>query len=252
MLNFILLQEVDSTNSYLKRNINVLEPWTVIEAYSQTAGRGQKGNSWEAAPGKNSTFSMLIKRPRVSVKEQFYISEAVSLAIVDTLEEYATGFTIKWPNDIYYGDHKICGILIEQSLAPDGGIEHSIVGVGVNINQRMFTSGAPNPISLSNITGENYRSTLITRHICEKIEQYCSFDGSPEQFSKLHKRYLSKLYRNDGKPHLFTTPGGETFEATIHAVHPDGTLTLQHTASGTLHDYLFKEVGFVINKVKFL
>ena len=113
MPNFILLQEVDSTNSYLKRNINLLEPWTVIEAYSQTAGRGQKGNSWEAAPGMNATFSMLISRPRVSVKEQFYISEAVSLAIVDTLEQYATGFSIKWPNDIYHGDNKICGILIE-------------------------------------------------------------------------------------------------------------------------------------------
>lgn len=252
MPNFILLQEVDSTNSYLKRNINLFEPWTVIEAYSQTAGRGQKGNSWEAAPGMNATFSMLISRPRVSVKEQFYISEAVSLAIVDTLEQYATGFSIKWPNDIYHGDNKICGILIEQSLTSDGSIDYSIVGIGVNVNQREFTSGAPNPISLASITGDKYRVSEITHAICDRIEQYCRFDGTQEQLDKLHERYLSKLYRNDGKPHLFTKPDGEQFEATIHAVHPDGTLTLLHTATGTLHNYLFKQVGFVINRVEFL
>lgn len=252
MPNYILLQEVDSTNSYLKRNINLFGPWTVIEAYTQKSGRGQLGNSWEAAPGKNSTFSILIKNPCVSVKQQFYISEAVSLAIVDTLEQYVTGFRIKWPNDIYYGDHKICGILIENSLDIDSRIEHSIVGVGVNVNQHMFTSGAPNPISLSNITGKEYSIEEITHSICDKIEKYCSFDGTQEQFDKIHQRYLSRLYRNDGMSHLFTTPAGQQFEAYIHAVHPDGTLTLRHTTDASLHNYLFKEVGFVINRVKFL
>lgn len=252
MPNFILVQEVDSTNSYLKRNINLFGAWTVIEAYTQKAGRGQMGNSWEAAPGKNSTFSMLIKRPCVSVQEQFFISEAVSLAIVDTLEQYTTGFTIKWPNDIYHGDSKIGGILIEQSLDIDGRIEHSIVGVGVNLNQHMFTSGAPNPISLSNITGKEYSIEEVNHSICEKIEQYCSFDGSAEQLNRMHQRYLSKLYRNDGKPHQFTTPDGQQFEAIIHSVQPNGTITLRHTSDGTQHDYLFKEVGFVINRIKFL
>lgn len=251
MPNYILLQEVASTNSTMKRIANTLADGTVLQAYAQTAGRGQKGNSWEAEPGKNATFSQMIRRPRLDVKKQFFLSEAVSLAIVDTLEKYATGFTIKWPNDIYHADNKVCGILIEQSLDQDG-IDYAIVGVGVNINQHFFISDAPNPTSLYRITGKEHDVMDVTRSICEKIEEYCRFDGTQEQLNALHERYLSKLYRYDGKPHLFTTPQGQQFEAIIEAVHPDGTLTLRHIANDTTHDYLFKQVGFVINKVKFL
>jgi len=251
MPNYIVLQEVDSTNSYMKRLASTLADGTVIQAYSQTAGRGQKGNGWESAPGKNITLSQMIARPLIDVKEQFFLSEAVSLAIVDALENYAAGFKIKWPNDIYYNDFKICGILIEQSLK-DGAIDYSIVGVGLNLNQHFFVSDAPNPISLCRITGKEHDVTEVTHRMCENIEQYCKFDGSREQLNALHKRYLSKLYRYDSKPHLFTTPQGQQFEAIISNVLPDGTLTLLHTADKTLHSYLFKEVGFVINHVKFL
>ncbi|MBQ2074888.1 MAG: biotin--[Muribaculaceae bacterium] len=152
MPNIIVLQETASTNDYIKRNAQILPTGTVIIAVRQTAGRGQKGNSWEAEPGKNVTLSLLVKRPNVEVKEQFAISEAVSLAIVDELENYASGFKIKWPNDIYYGNRKIGGILIEHTLDAKG-IEYTIAGVGLNINQQVFVSGAPNPVSLFQITG---------------------------------------------------------------------------------------------------
>lgn len=251
MPRYILLQEVPSTNTYLKSMAHMFESGTVIQAYVQTAGRGQKGNSWEAAPGKNATFSQLIKKPQIDVKEQFFLSEAVSLAIVDALEQYVGDIKIKWPNDIYYKDSKLCGILIEHSLG-DGGIEHSIVGVGVNINQQLFISDAPNPVSLQNITGENYDIEEVTYRICENIERYCNFDGTREQLDKLHERYLSKLYLYDGKPHKFITPDGKQFEAIIDDVVPDGTLTLRHTSDNTCHSYHFKEVGFVINRVRFL
>lgn len=251
MLNYIFLQEVDSTNSYMKRMIDVLEPGTVIYAYTQKAGRGQKGNSWEAETGKNITFSQLISKPRIAVNEQFLLSEAVSLAIIDVLEEFATGFAVKWPNDIYHGDRKIGGILIEHSLGNEG-IEHTIVGVGVNINQRFFMSGAPNPVSLSTITGENHDVEQLTFRVCERIENYCNFDGSKEQLMALHSRYMSKLYRYDGKPHMFVSPEGNKFEAIIEDVALDGTLTLRHTVDNTQHHYHFKEVGFVINRVRFL
>jgi len=251
MPKYIFLQEVESTNTFLKRTANQLPSGTVIYTHTQTAGRGQKGNSWESFPGKNITFSQLLKNPRIAVKEQFFLSEAVSLAIVDALELYATGFKIKWPNDIYYGDHKICGILIEQSL-DNGSIAYSVVGVGVNINQTMFVSNAPNPVSLSNITGLTYDTEEIMHRICENIEQYCDFDGNRAQLEALHKRYLEKLYRYDGQPHAFTTPANDTFDAIIEAVHPDGTLILRHISNNTCHEYKFKEVGFVINKVRFL
>ena len=251
MPRYILLHEIPSTNDYLKRMVDMMESGTVIQAYIQTAGRGQKGNSWEAAPAKNATFSMLIRRPKLDVKEQFFLSEAVSLAIVDALEHYVTGFTIKWPNDIYYKDMKISGILIENSLDNDS-IEYSIIGIGVNLNQRLFLSDAPNPVSLLNITGQTYDIEEVTYRICDNIEKYTSFDGSRQQLEALHQRYLSKLYRYDGKPHQFTTPDGKCFDATIEAVAPDGALTLRHTIDNSLHDYRFKQVGFVINRQRYL
>ena len=251
MPNIIVLQETASTNDYIKRNAQILPTGTVIIAVRQTAGRGQKGNSWEAEPGKNVTLSLLVKRPNVEVKEQFAISEAVSLAIVDELENYASGFKIKWPNDIYYGNRKIGGILIEHTLDAKG-IEYTIAGVGVNINQQVFVSGAPNPVSLFQITGKTYDLDVINSRFSEILERYCSFDGTRKQLDKLHGRYLSKLYRYDGAPHTFVTPGGTHFRATIEAVAPDGTLTLRHASDNTCHNYHFKEVGFVINQVRFL
>ena len=251
MPNIILLQETPSTNDFLKRMVSTFESGTLISAYHQTAGRGQKGNTWEAEPGKNVTMSMLLKNPSIDVREQFAISEAVSLAIVDALENFVEGFKIKWPNDIYYNDSKIGGILIEHSLAGNA-IEHTIAGVGVNINQQIFTSGVPNPVSLKIITGEDYDMNHITELFGEKLEQYCNFDGSQEQLKKLHQQYLCRLYRFDDKPYPFVTPQGKQFEATIYTVAPDGTLILRHTADNTLRRYHFKEVGFVINRSKFL
>ena len=251
MPNIILLQEIGSTNDLLKRNAATMESGTLIRAYKQTAGRGQKGNSWEAEAGKNLTFSMLFKNPCIDVKHQFAISEAVSLAIIDVLDNYAPGFSIKWPNDIYHNDRKIAGILIEHSLGNEG-IDYTIAGVGLNINQQVFTSSAPNPVSLTHITGEFYDLNDFTRLFGEKIEQYCNFDGTQEQLDSMHKRYLKKLYRHDGKPHQFTTPDGTQFEATIVDVAPDGTLTLRHTSDNSCHGYSFKEVGFVINRVSFI
>ena len=251
MAKTILLQETTSTNDYVKRNADIMSSGTVIIAFRQTAGRGQKGNFWEAEPGKNSTLSLLIKKPKIDVKDQFAISEAVSLAIVDELENYASGFTIKWPNDIYHGERKIGGILIEHSLANEG-IDYSISGVGLNINQQLFTSDAPNPVSLTQITGEIYDMNVVNERLSEILERYCNLDGTSEQREAMHKRYLAKLYRYDGKPHLFITPDGTQFEALIETVEADGALVLRHCSDGTLHSYRFKEVGFVINKRSFL
>lgn len=251
MSHIILLQETASTNDYIKRNAATLPSGTVIAAYKQTNGRGQKGNSWEAEPGKNATLSLLVKKPNLDVKEQFFLSEAVSLAVIDVLEKYAHGFKIKWPNDIYYEDRKIGGILIEHSL-DDEGILYTIAGVGVNINQQMFLSNAPNPVSLIQITGKAHDMNVITEELGTTLERYCQFDGTREQLDNLHKRYLERLYRYDGKPHTFTTPTGTLFEATIEEIKPDGTLVMRHTLDKALHYYRFKEVGFIINNYPFL
>ena len=190
MPHYIKLTECRSTNTYMRAVAATLPGGTVIYTPRQTAGRGQKGNSWESEPGKNLAFSMLLKRPQIPIKEQFYISEACALAVHDALAAHASGFSIKWPNDIYWHDCKICGLLIESSL--DGqSIGWSILGVGININQEQFLSDAPNPVSLKQITGHDHDLDALLRDVCQRIEQLCDFSqATPHSLEALHRRYL--------------------------------------------------------------
>ena len=152
------LQEVGSTSTYLRENRADAPHATVVAARSQTAGRGQRGNSWEAEPGRNLTFSMLLRPRGVDARTQYAVSEAVATAIVTVLRRYVPDsdhLTVKWPNDIYYTDSKLCGILIECSLS-GLTIDRAVAGVGINVNQTEFRSDAPNPISLRQITGREY------------------------------------------------------------------------------------------------
>ncbi len=245
MPRYILLHDTASTNTYLKRMANILPAGTVVYTHNQTAGRGQKGNSWEAEPGKNITMSMLIKQPAVKAMEQFYISEAVAVAIATVLNRYTPGFVVKWPNDIYHNDRKACGILIEHTLA-GGGIAFSILGAGININQTEFVSDAPNPVSLAQLTGTQHDVEEVMREVGNEIERLTQF--TPQSCALLHERFLAMLYRNDGKEHPFELPDGTQFQATIHTVLPDGTLQLR-TADGTVTGYAFKEVKHVVNNV---
>lgn len=244
MARYINIHETASTNTYLARMATMLPSGTVIYTHHQSAGRGQRGNSWEAEPGKNLTFSMLVKNPRVAPAAQFCISEAVSLAIVDFLSQYATGFTIKWPNDIYHGDRKICGILIEHSLCGNA-IKHTIIGVGINVNQHEFHSDAPNPVSLWQIIGKEVPLEEALRDVCTRIENAVASLADAASLAALHSRYLQSLYRRDGKLHDFMLPSGERFRATIDDVQPTGTLMLGHE-DGTVRGYAFKEVAFVL------
>ena len=246
MARYILLHETASTNTYLKRMAHLLPGGTVIYTHCQTAGRGQKGNSWEAEPGKNLTFSLLIKHPAVAPARQFAISEAVCMAIADQLHDIVSDIKVKWPNDIYVGDRKLGGILIEHSLE-GGAIGHTVVGVGLNVNQRAFVSDAPNPVSLSQLTGIEHDLDEMLHGIVERMESLCDFDNPcNEGFDSLHNRYMQTLYRNDGKPHPFVLPDGGTIFATIHAVNPSGELLLRHD-DGSIHAYLFKQIKHKIN-----
>ncbi len=223
----------------------MLPSGTVIHTPEQTAGRGQRGNSWESETGRNVIFSMLLKKPAVAVANQFVISEAVSLALVEELSKYADGFTVKWPNDIYFKDRKICGILIEHSIMGTV-INHTIIGVGINVNQSEFVSDAPNPVSLSQILGHEVSIDEVLHKVCEAIERRCGFGRYDElSFTSLHKEYLSKLYRNDGNLHRFMLADGTVFEAKIADVEPTGMLVLEQEC-GARSTYAFKEVGYII------
>ena len=245
MPHYIKVSQTASTNTYLSRLAATLPGGTVIYTPSQTAGRGQKGNSWESEDGKNLTFSLLLKRPPVKARDQFCLSEAAALAVIEALTaEAGEGFSVKWPNDVYWQDKKVCGMLIENSL--DGSdIANCIIGIGINVNQEIFLSDAPNPISLTNITGRQHDLESLLKRVCSRIEQLAASLGDDNARRDLHQHYMTALYRNDGKLHPFEDAAGSHFMACVAAIAPDGTLTLQHE-DGTLHDYLFKEVRHII------
>lgn len=248
MPHYIKVSQTASTNTYLSRLAATLPGGTVIYTPSQTAGRGQKGNSWESEDGKNLTFSLLLKFPPVKARDQFYLSEAASLAVVEALTAQAgEGFAVKWPNDVYWQDKKVCGMLIENSLNGTD-IATSIIGIGINVNQERFVSDAPNPVSLINITGHDYDLEALLKQVCSSIEQMVESLGDDTARQDLHRRYMEVLFRNDGAMHPFEDATGHRFMATIAGIAPDGTLTLRHE-DGTTHDYLFKEVKHIINQV---
>ncbi len=246
MPHYIKVSQTASTNTYLSRLAATLPGGTVIYTPRQTAGRGQKGNSWESEDGKNLTFSMLIKRPPVKARDQFYLSEAAALAVVEALTaEAGNGFTVKWPNDIYWLDKKICGMLLENSL--DGSdIAHCIVGIGLNVNQERFLSDAPNPVSLINITSHEHDLMALLKRVCSRIEELVDSLGNEVARQQLHSQYMTALYRNDGLLHPFEDASGNRFMASVAGIAPDGTLTLQHE-DGTSHAYLFKQVKHIIS-----
>lgn len=246
MPHYIKVSQTASTNTYLSRLAATLPGGTVIYTPSQTAGRGQKGNSWESEDGKNLTFSLLLKRPPVKARDQFYLSEAAAVAVVEALSaEAGDGFSVKWPNDVYWQDKKVCGMLLENSL--DGSdIAHCVVGIGINVNQERFVSDAPNPVSLINITGHEHDLMALLKRVCSRIEQLVGSLGDNNARSSLHQQYMGALYRNDGRLHPYEDNMGHQFMASVANIAPDGTLTLQHQ-DGTCHDYLFKEVKHVIN-----
>lgn len=245
---YIHLQSTRSTNSYLGEMAAEAAHGTVVYTDIQTAGRGQRGNTWEAEPGKNATFSVLLRPAAVDPNRQFLLSEASALAVVHALDPHIDGACVKWPNDIYYKDLKICGMLIEHALS-GGHISHTIAGIGLNVNQRVFLSDAPNPVSLVQITGRELPAEHFVRAVAEELLRLS--DPLPGNARALHEEYLSRLYRNDGyHPYRAVAdspalPGGTVFEARIRDVASDGMLTLE-LRDGSCHRFAFKEVEYLI------
>jgi BirA family biotin operon repressor/biotin-[acetyl-CoA-carboxylase] ligase len=229
------LRTTDSTNSYLAHHGG--EGCHVVWTDFQTAGRGSGHNRWESEDGSNLLFSMLIHPHSLLPASQFRVSMAISLAIVRTLkpllQEFecsgCRGLSIKWPNDIYWNDSKLAGILIENRLGSRQIIQ-SIIGVGLNVNQTQFLSEAPNPISLRTITGRCHdREHLLHSIVRAFTLDFDAFD------------YRSLLYRRNG---FFTySDANGTFEAEMETVEDDGHLILRDR-QGRLRSYAFKEVQY--------
>lgn len=214
-----------------------------VVAVEQTAGRGQRGNVWSSKAGENLTFSLVWEADFVAAKEQFRISEAVALALVDTLAGYGIEAQIKWPNDIYVGHKKICGILIEHDLGPQARLARTIVGIGLNVNQTQFEDWIPNPTSIALLTGERKGTNDVFGDLYEALERrFGQLKESPEE---VQRDYLALLYRLD-RPATYALPNGKQFRATIRDVKPTGELIVEHEEGGFVKPYLFKEIEFVI------
>lgn len=237
----IALDETSSTNRYARElpEDESLE-LTLVTAEFQTAGRGAGTNKWESERGQNLLFSIIAFPQQLPANQMFALSEVTALAIRDALSSYAEGFQIKWPNDIYYNDKKIVGMLIENDLRGKQ-VHRSVIGVGVNINQTLFRSDAPNPVSLAQILGhEENRSQVLEQILEQFIHYYVMMER--EQFPELHKRYMQHLYRRNAL-HTYADATG-TFQAQIIDVEPTGHLNLEDE-NGRLRRYDFKEVRFI-------
>ncbi len=246
--NSLVLNEALSTNSTLlelaQQNKDLPQLYSVI-ARHQTAGRGQRGNSWSVSPDASLTFSFLIRSAGLLPQEQYAVSELAAYATLKTLAHYMSEeqkgqLTIKWPNDIYYQDKKIAGILIEHSITGKH-IDFSVVGIGININEDTFPTELPNPISLKQITGSSFPVEEVHKHLMHFVEGLLP-DFMLGHFRETHERYMWHLYCRKGY-HTYQDKEG-VFKAQIKDVLPSGLLVLLRE-DGEERSYAFKEVSLL-------
>jgi BirA family biotin operon repressor/biotin-[acetyl-CoA-carboxylase] ligase len=242
-MQLIKLSATDSTNAYLKDLMfnNILGDFTVVMAHSQLKGRGQMGTNWLSDPGKNLTFSVLVKSLDSPVSEQFLLNIYVSLAIYDTLAQLnVPDLKIKWPNDIMSGHSKICGILIENILSGHH-IQASIIGIGLNVNQLTFNN-LPNVSSLKLLLGKTLVLDELLISIVENLKKLLG-NQSKGGHNRLFEFYESRLFRKD-KPSTFKNQDDEMFMGFIKGVSSAGKLKI------LMEDNIMKE--FNLKEVQLL
>lgn len=237
----INLPECHSTNSIAAEMLvqQTVTEGTIVATEHQTAGRGQRGNSWEAAAGQNLTFSVLLKPSFLQIQEQFYLNIITSLAIYDLLTELLpSGAFIKWPNDIYFYQQKLGGILIENTLK-NASIEWSVIGIGLNVNQKVFQS--PQASSLAAVAGSEFSRQQVLEQLLLKLEnRYIQLKGGKRQ--ELRQLYLSRLYWM-GEQHTFRA-GEEFFSGKIIGIDKVGRLAVCRNTD-EVHYFWIKEIEFI-------
>lgn len=239
----IQVEETTSTNSLLRELMarEHLAEESVVVADYQSAGRGQIGNKWESERGRNLTFSLVIYPTHVPANRQFLISQIAALSVKEALESYTDELTVKWPNDVYWRDKKICGMLIENDLSGNQ-LFSSIIGIGINLNQLIFFSDAPNPVSIFQITEEKVDREEALNLFQTIFHEYYTYLKMGD-IERIRTNYWYALYRREGF-YPYVDKGG-MFEAEIEAVELTGHLRLR-TRTGESRRYAFKEVACVL------
>ncbi|MBR5661210.1 MAG: biotin--[Bacteroidales bacterium] len=243
------VEETDSTQDEVRRHISEYDNLSVVAAEFQKAGRGQRGNTWLAMKGENLTFSMLLKFgekgfPSLKASEQFLITKAATVGVTDYLGSKSISCSIKWPNDIYFRDKKICGMLIENILDKEY-LAFSVVGIGLNVNQREFPPQLMNPTSMSAITGKTYdikeELDLLADYLASAFKATL---GSDNEFEADHE-YVRRLYRKDEFHEFTICQDGSLLEGKIIGVTPGGLVQIMNR-KGELFQFAFKEISYII------
>ena len=237
----VFVPECHSTNSLAAElaSQGPLPEGTVVITNNQTAGRGQRGNTWETGMGLNLTFSVLLNPTFLSLKNQFYLTIVTSLAVADFLKEKSPdGIKIKWPNDILIGKKKISGILIENSVRKDA-IQQTIVGIGVNVNQKDFK--VPAATSLAMVLNSTFDLNEALNSLLGNFEKrYLQLRA--DKLAELKKEYLENLF-GIGEPRTFISDQ-QKFSGVIEGVNDHGELLI--TIDGTKRAFNLKEISFVL------
>lgn len=200
----IWVESTESTNSELRRRIGELDNLSVIAAREQTAGRGQGDHSWFSSPATNLTFSILFRFGEgfpvtLGSSDAVLVTQITTLAIRDHLLSRGIGSRIKWPNDIWTGDRKICGILIENS-SMGGMVTSSIVGIGLNVNETGWPAGLPNPVSMRELRGKVYNLDEELRALAWRLRSRYEEAASPEGRRRLDEEFSLNVFRLPSTP----------------------------------------------------
>ncbi|MBK7870858.1 MAG: biotin--[acetyl-CoA-carboxylase] ligase [Saprospiraceae bacterium] len=236
--------ELESTNLYALELLTKSKPieGTVISTFQQTQGRGQIGSSWESEPHKNLSLSVILHPVFLPLHESFALNLAISLAVRDFIAKNVEKTTkVKWPNDIYVGNRKICGILIQNSIG-NGLLQSSVVGIGVNVNQTSFSTNAPNATSLTLETARTFPLYDLIDDLCLFVEQRYLNLKKTTSFESLRQEYLQHLYRY-GEESSFRRADGSVFQGSINDIMPSGKLLINSA---------FGEETFSIKEISFL
>lgn len=232
-----------STNEYLAKCLLSERPaeGTVIVADHQTAGRGQMGNTWDTEPGLNLTLSVILYPGFLLARDQFDLNQTIALAVRDAVASFTQKpVRIKWPNDILIGKRKICGILIQNSLSGPN-IQSSIIGMGINVNQKQFPASLSRASSLYLETGRQVDLNELMATLFSFLEsRYLQLKQGRAR--EIHSAYLEHLFRR-GERQLYAYPDGHQFYGTILGIDPYGKLKVETGGQEKLFD--IKEITYV-------
>jgi len=222
--SFVILKSVESTNNYAMAKVHagLAKHGDTYFAMTQTAGKGQRGKSWESGSGENIAISCIIQPSLLLLTNQFMLSIIIALSCYDFVNQYVrTDATIKWPNDIYWRDRKAGGILIENRVRGSDW-QYAVVGIGININQITFHEDLINPVSLKQITGNNYQIINMAKELCDCIQTRLELYNS----HNLLEEYNHRLYKIGEK--VLIKVRDIAFETIIEGVNDKGQLITNH------------------------